>query len=81
MGASLCFFYGVVGNGLFSVRYFLLNQDGFSIDNKRKRAWRVALICSLWVIVKEKNMKDFGKEKRMLVQPFNFLCGICSCSG
>ena len=44
-----------------SVKGFLLSWGGFPVGRKRKKAWKVALLCLFWSIWRERNRRVFEK--------------------
>ena len=47
-----------------SIRRTLLGWHGFFVGKKRENAWRVALLCLMWTLWKERNERVFNDIKR-----------------
>ena len=58
------------------VRETLLGWFGSFVGKKRKKAWKLALLCLFWVVWKERNVITFDKEE-FLVHRLKH-CFVCS---
>ena len=57
-------FFGVQWVMHSSVRRNLLGWHGSFVGKKREKAWRVALLCLMWTIWKERNRRAFDDVAR-----------------